>query len=114
MNRNLIELAWESKALNSKIFSLARILLLSALDELPDKEGATYRELRAGLGLDDGTVFANLKTLIEFGYVKKEKIRLEKEDMTQYEITTDGREALYAVRDWLVKWSESDKYGRHK
>jgi len=105
MSSNLLELAAESKALNSKIFSLPRILLLSALAELPEGEGATYRELRAGLALDDGVVFANLKVLAKMEYVQESKVKLENEKMTQYFITGAGREALAGVRAWLARWS---------
>lgn len=113
MHGHLVDLAAESKALNSKIFSLPRLLLLSALAELPNGEGAIYRELKAGLSLEDGVVFANLKVLIEYGYVKESKVKLEKEKMTQYEITESGRDALSQVRAWLAAWSGGGKDGRH-
>ena len=113
MHGRLLDLAQDSGVLNSKIFSLPRLLLLSALDELPQGEGAIYRELRAGLALDDGVVFANLKVLADMGYVKESKVKLEKEEMTQYEITESGRDALSQVRTWLANWSGGGKDGRH-
>ena len=114
MHGHLVELAAQSKALNSKIFSLPRILLLSALEELPEGEGAIYRELKASLEMDDGVVFANLKVLAAMGYVLESKVKLEKEEMTQYVITPSGREALAQVRTWLVKWSGGGGNGRHQ
>jgi len=96
-------LVGESKALNSKIFSLPRMLLLHSLENL-GSDGATYRELKAGLRMEDGVLFSKLTALKKMGYVREEKVRLENQEMTAFFITSEGREALKDVKEWLGKW----------
>lgn len=100
----LLDLVGESKALNSKLFSLPRMLLLSVLAQLPQGETAQYRELRAELGLNDGVLFTNLKVLITMGYVQSAPARFENETMTTYSITLEGRAELERIKNWLAKW----------
>ncbi len=103
MNDRILRLVDDAKALNSKIFSLPRLLILVSIENLGE-DGATYRELKAGLGLDDGVLYSNLNALIEMGYVVERDVKLERRKMSSYSITGDGREALSAVRVWLRKW----------
>jgi len=93
----------EARALNSKIFSLPRLLILISLENLgPD--GASYRELKAGLKMGDGLLFTNLRALKEMGYIKESSIKLEEKEMASFSITNEGKEALSLAKEWLIKW----------
>ncbi len=101
---NLIELVGESKALNSKLFSLPRLLILSALELLREGDHITFRDLKNGLKLSDGALYSNINVLIESGFVKEEDVKLEKETLSGYSITPAGRAELRLVRAWMAKW----------
>jgi len=102
MKDNIINLVAEAKALNSKIISLPRILILSALEELGE-DGSSYRELKAGLDLEDGILFSNLNALEEMRYIVTKDVTLEKKKMTSYSITAEGKEALQALCSWFKR-----------
>jgi DNA-binding MarR family transcriptional regulator len=104
MEDRVIGLVNDSKALNSKIFSLPKILILISIEKLGE-DGATYTDLRAGLDLKDGILHSNLRTLKKMGYVSEKKVRLEKKTLRAYSITDEGKEALLSVRAWFRKWS---------
>lgn len=102
MRDNIIGLVAEAKALNSKVFSLPRILILTALEELGE-DGSSYRELKAGLDLEDGMLFSNLNALEEMRYIKSKDETTERKKMTLYSITKEGKETLQALRLWFKK-----------
>lgn len=104
-DNDFLELVAQSHALNSKIFSLVRLQLLASLAALgPD--GATYRELKAALGLSDGALFANLKALLLMGYIKSGKISLEGKNLESFRITADGLEQWVRTKEWLCRFLE--------
>jgi DNA-binding HxlR family transcriptional regulator len=107
MKDNIIGLVAEAKALNSKVFSLPRILILVSLEDLGD-DGSSYRELKAGLDLEDGILFSNLNVLEEMGYIKSRDVTVEKKKMTSYAITKEGKENLEALRSWFKKVLDGD------
>lgn len=90
----------DSKSLNSSVFSLMRIQLLSSLSVV-GSDGATYRELKAWLDLSDGALYSNVKALEETGYVKSEKISLEGKELESYRLTEEGRAQWRQVKMWL-------------
>ncbi|MFA5382654.1 MAG: transcriptional regulator [Candidatus Micrarchaeia archaeon] len=94
---NLVE---NSKAINSNLFSRQRILILKSLESL-DQEGAVFRQLKAFLELDDGSLASSLKMLEEIGFIKSKKIKLENKNMTQYFITNHGKEEFNIFKKWL-------------
>jgi DNA-binding MarR family transcriptional regulator len=95
----LQDLIKESTELNQKLFSLTRIKILHSLYYLgPD--GATFRELSAGLNIPDGLLFSNLKMLEEMNIIKSEKIRLEGKELESYHFTEEG----------YIEWSKSIKW----
>jgi DNA-binding MarR family transcriptional regulator len=96
------ELVREAHTRNSKLISVPRLLILASLEGL-GLDGAAYRELKAGLEMDDGLLYSNIKALEEMGYVKEKPVRLENKDMASYHITDEGREALNSARVWLRK-----------
>lgn len=102
MEDKIIGLVSEAKTLNSKVFSLPRILILTSLEQLDDD--VTYRELKAGLELDDGVLFASLNVLEEMDYIKSKGIKLENKNMTSYQITGEGKQMLNMVLSWFMKW----------
>ncbi len=110
MKDYIIGLVGEAKVLNSKVFSLPRILILTVLEKL-GRDGSTYRELKAGLEMEDGTLFSNINVLEEMGYIKKEKVELDNKEMHSYWITHEGIEALKALRLWFKKWVDGDNNG---
>jgi DNA-binding MarR family transcriptional regulator len=103
MKDRILGLVAESKVLNSKVFSLPRLLILTALEDLGE-DGSTYRELKAGLDMEDGALFSNLVALEAMEYVKKTKVELENKEMHSYSITSEGKETLGGLRSWLRKW----------
>jgi DNA-binding MarR family transcriptional regulator len=103
MKDRILGLVAESKALNSKVFSLPRLLILAALEDLGE-DGSTYRELKAGLDMEDGALFSNLVALEAMEYVKKTKVELENKEMHSYSITPEGKETLGELRSWIRKW----------
>jgi len=103
MNDQVIGLVGDSKALNSKIVSLPRLLILASLENL-DEDGATYRELKAGLEMDDGILYSNLKALEAMGYLIEREIKLGKKKMASYCITDEGKQAFNAVKRWFKAW----------
>ncbi|MFA5050366.1 MAG: transcriptional regulator [Candidatus Micrarchaeia archaeon] len=100
MGNNIIEMVDKSKKVNSKIVSLHRMLILFSLEELI--EGSTYRDLKAGLEMDDGILFSNLAVLEDMCYVKKEeKTNLDGKNLTVFNITEDGKNEVKKLRSWL-------------
>ena len=99
----MLVLVEESSALNSDVFSLIRMQLLSSLMSLwPD--GAAYRELKAALKLSDGALYSNLKALEAMGYVTSKEVKVEDKELTSYQITAEGKIAWERVRTWLLKF----------
>ncbi len=100
----------EARSLNSKLFSLPRLELLSALETFGE-DGALYRELKSSLRMEDGVLYANLEALKKMRYLKKNVERVEGKTLDSYAITNEGREALNRVRAWLKKWAEKTESG---
>jgi DNA-binding PadR family transcriptional regulator len=102
MTDGILALVREAQAINSKLVSVPRLLILSSLENL-GLDGAAYRELKAGLEMEDGLLYSNLKALEEMGYLKEKDVKLGNKEMASYYITDDGKEALNAARAWLKK-----------
>ena len=102
MDSDFLSLIEESKALNSSVFSLIRMQLLSSIASV-GKDGVTYRELKAALQVTDGALYTNLNALKETGYITSKKITLEGKDLESYQITQGGQEAWGHIKDWLKK-----------
>jgi len=54
-------------------------------------DGATYRELKAALDINDGVLFANLNVLKEMGYLTSDTITSDGKELELYIITPDGQ-----------------------
>ncbi|MFH1056235.1 MAG: transcriptional regulator [Candidatus Micrarchaeota archaeon] len=93
----------EAKGLNSDVFSLTRLQLLANL-AVTGRDGATYRELKAWLGLSDGALYSNLGALEKMGYVATEQVKMERRELTSYRLTREGMEEWLKVRNWLYKF----------
>ena len=104
---NSLELVKAAKALNAKLFSLTRLQLLSALCLLGG-EYALYRDLKAGLSLDDGVLISNLTALKEMGCIEKTEVRVGQKKMDAYKITATGKEAFDKARDWLAAFAREN------
>ena len=102
MEEGVLDRVREIDLLNSRIISVPRLLILASLEQL-GLDGATYRELKAGLEMEDGILYSNLKALEEMGYLKEKDVRLEKKELASYHMTDEGKNALRAVRIWLRK-----------
>jgi DNA-binding MarR family transcriptional regulator len=108
---NFMALIEESKALNSKVFSLIRLELLSNLATF-EKDGISYRELKATLNVTDGNLFTNLKVLQEMGYIKLLKeVKIEGKKLDAYIITKEGLEEWIKTKNWLRKFVECEPNG---
>lgn len=97
------ELLEESSVLDSKVFSQIRLLLLAVL-EIHDRDGISYRELKAGLNVSDGVLYFNLKELGKMGYIEEEQVNFEEKKLTSYYITEQGKEEWNKIRVWLSKF----------
>lgn len=96
-----------SRALEPKIFSLTRLILLETLREL-GQDGISFRELAAALRLQESIIFVNLRALEKMGYVESEPIRMEGKEMTAFHITEMGQEEYEKARKWLGKLISGD------
>ena len=74
--------------------------MLSNLAAL-NTEGATYRELKASLRLDDGILYANLKVLEKMGYLATSKVKVDNKELDVFSITEQGRLEWQQVKAWL-------------
>ena len=104
MGFDFLGLVERSRALNSKIVSLPRLLLLFSLGGFGE-DGVAYRELKAGLKLNDGLLFSNLRVLREMGFVRVYKNREFNRELDVFTITKEGGIALERVRQWLKELS---------
>ena len=103
MQNDILAILAESEGLNARVFSLARLKLLASLAALgPD--GATYRELKAALAINDGVLFANLNVLKEMGCLSSEKITSEGKELELYTITPEGLAEWERTRAWLCRF----------
>jgi DNA-binding MarR family transcriptional regulator len=103
MQNDILSILNESDALNAKVFSLVRLKLLVSLAALgPD--GATYRELKAALGIKDGVLFANLNALKDMGYLTSEKITSQGKELELYTITPEGQAEWKRTKTWLCRF----------
>jgi DNA-binding transcriptional ArsR family regulator len=103
MGEGLLALIEESKSLNSDVFSLTRLQLLSSLAAL-SPESVTYRELKAALKLSDGALYSNLKVLGAMGYITSATVTVEEKKLEAYQLTGEGRAEWERVREWLKKF----------
>ncbi len=101
---DLLQIVKASKALNSKLFSLPRMLIMRSLADLPEGEVVPFRELKASLDLGDGVLFANLKVLKRMEYIEEQKVTVQGEEMHAYALTKSGREELERMRNWISRW----------
>lgn len=107
MQSDYLSIMNESRTLNAKVFSLVRMKLLASLSVLgPD--GATFRELKAALEINDGVLFANLNVLKEMGYLISEKITSEGKELELFSITPEGLDEWIKVREWLRRFLECE------
>ncbi len=111
MDASKLPLIQDAKAINSKIMSLPRLLILVSLEKLGE-DGAPFRELKAVLELPDGVLFSNLKVLTEMGYLVEREVKVEGKGMTAYSITSEGLHALSSVKHWLGKWLKGEINGK--
>jgi DNA-binding MarR family transcriptional regulator len=100
MVKDILKMVNDAKLLNADAISLPRILILAALKDLGE-DGATYRELKATLDMNDGTLFSNLKALMKMGYVKMSKVRVEDKEMQCFSITNEGKAMFNAICSWF-------------
>ncbi|MBI5037000.1 transcriptional regulator [Candidatus Micrarchaeota archaeon] len=103
METDFLAVTEEAKALNSDVFSLTRLQLLANL-AVTGQDGASYRELKAWLGLSDGALYSNMDALEKMGYVKSEKVEFEGKELKAYTLTAEGMTEWARVRNWLHKF----------
>jgi len=103
MQNDILTILNESEVLNAKVFSLVRLKLLASL-AAPGPDGATYRELRAALNINDGVLFANLNVLKDLGYLTSGKVTSEGKELELYTITPEGQDEWKRTRTWLCRF----------
>jgi len=113
MPDDLVSIVEESGDVDSAVISRVRLEILWALSELGEG-GATARQLKGGLNLSDGVLYANLKKLVGMGYLRSEKVTFEGKELELYAITPEGLDGWRRVRGWLCKLlgCEGDACGR--
>lgn len=106
-DENYLSLVEAARALNPKLFSLARLELLGALAPLiPD--GASYSEIKSLLGLTDGAMYSNLRELKSSGLIVEDKVKFKGKKVTYYRITAHGFEEFNRLKKWLKRFVEWD------
>ncbi len=105
LDSDFLSLIEESKAVNSSVFSLIRLQLLSSIASV-GKDGVTYRELKAAVNVTDGALYTNLKVLEENGYIKSKTITLEGKQLESHQITPEGSLEWERAKNWLKKLAE--------
>jgi DNA-binding PadR family transcriptional regulator len=103
MQNDILSILNESEGLNAKVFSLVRLKLLASLATL-GLDGATYRELKAALDINDGVLFANLNVLKDMGCLTSEKITSEGKELELYTITPEGQDEWKRTKAWLCRF----------
>jgi len=99
-----------AKELDSKLFSLPRLQILSAL-YLLGGEYAFYRDLKAGLELNDGILFFNLQALERMSYIGKREEEFQGKKMDAYCITLEGIDAFKKTISWVKDFSKENAEG---
>ncbi len=66
-----------------------------------EKEGISYRDLKAALDLADSTLAPQLLWLKDKGYVESKEEPLNNEKQLVYYITDKGRRVYEAVLEWF-------------
>jgi DNA-binding PadR family transcriptional regulator len=100
MKDDLISIVRGSIGINEKLVSKVRLEILWALSEL-GVDGATARQLKAGLNLNDGVLYSNLKKLENLGYLRCQQTTIEGKELELYSITDEGLTEWKKVRGWL-------------
>lgn len=100
MADDLISIVQGSLDINEKLISKVRLEILWALSELGE-DGATARQLKAGLNLNDGVLYSNLKKMENLGYLRCQHTTIEGKDLELYSITDEGLTEWKKVRGWL-------------
>ena len=103
MPDDILTVLKESEGLNSKIFSLVRLKLLASL-ATPGPDGATFRELKAALNINDGVLYANLNVLKDMGYLTSGRVTSGGKELELYAITHEGEEEWKRTRTWLCRF----------
>ena len=111
MGDGFLHLVEESKALNSSVFSLIRLQLLSNLAGI-HPEFVTFRELKALLGVTDGALYSNLKVLEKMSYVECRQVRLEGKQLESFRIASEGLAEWQKVASWLERLAKVGGNGK--
>ncbi|MGC9778036.1 MAG: transcriptional regulator [Candidatus Heimdallarchaeota archaeon] len=89
--------------MNSKAFSLLRLILISNLVKYRE-DGISFRELKAGLDVTDGAIYSNLKALKEMGFIEEEPVEFGNKTLALYKITRIGIEEWKKIENWLKQF----------
>lgn len=100
MPDDLMDIVDESEEVNTDLISKIRLELLWSLADLGE-DGATARQLKSALNLNDGAVYSNLKKLESQGYLKREDIMFEGKELELWSITLEGLKEWQKVKNWL-------------
>ena len=87
-----------SNKLNSKTVSLTRFQILTLLSYF--KDGIQYRELKTALGISDGKLISNLKSLKAMGYIHNFEVEIDHRKLDVYALTEKGQEEIEKVTAW--------------
>lgn len=107
MQENLLKVIENAQALNAKLFSLIRLELMANL-AIFGEDGITYRELKSGLGLNDGVLYSNLQALQGMGYISTSTIKFENKELQLWKITPNGLNEWMNVRTWLCEFLQCE------
>jgi DNA-binding MarR family transcriptional regulator len=85
---------------------------LGILATLVPGEPVSFSELKAATSLSDGNLHAQTRKLDDTGYIKISKIKKGKRSLTEFRITTQGRERLQLHIMKLQKILDADTGAR--
>jgi DNA-binding MarR family transcriptional regulator len=97
-NINLNKMILKSREINSRVFKLIRIIILTLTYYV--KDGVQYREFKSFLEISDGKLHSNLKILEQMGYIKKREVSLDQKSLHIYLITKLGKKELEKILSW--------------
>ncbi len=99
MKDNIEALFHASEKMNGSAMSLLRCLILTMLHYY--KDGLQYRELKTVFQISDGKLIHNLTQLVEYNYIKKEKIRFDNKQLAIYSLTSEGQKEIEKMSEWM-------------
>ncbi len=99
MESNLKKIISIYDDIESQKFTATRLMLLSFLKL--HRDGLQFRELKAGLSISDGKLYANLEKLKNSAAINSEKFKIDNKMLEVFMITPEGEKILEKTFEWI-------------